>query len=86
MARDEPPGDETVVTSGDRDGTVGSGGGDLRMPPDQMLDLARGAAELLVERNENLPAGDAWDGEFREGLAAVLALHSQPLDGLGRCA
>ena len=46
---------------------------DLVMGPEQMLDLARRAAELLVERNEGLSAGGAWDGEFREGLAPVLA-------------
>ena len=45
---------------------------DLQMAPDQMLDLARMAAELLVQRSENLPAGGAWDGEFREGLASAL--------------
>ena len=46
--------------------------GDLQMTPDQMLDLARAAAELLVERSESLPAEGAWDGEFREGLASAL--------------
>ncbi|MCY4639461.1 MAG: aminotransferase class I/II-fold pyridoxal phosphate-dependent enzyme [Chloroflexi bacterium] len=45
---------------------------DLAMAPDEMLDLARRAAELLVERDGNLAAGDAWDGEFGEGLAPLL--------------
>ncbi len=45
---------------------------DLEMTRDQMLDLASMAAELLVDRSEHLSAGDAWDGEFREGLAALL--------------
>ena len=71
MARDEPQGDETVSASTDRDGSVASGGDDLRMAPDRMLDLARKAAELLVERTEGLSTEDAWDGEFRDGLAPV---------------
>ncbi len=41
----------------------------LRMAPDRMLDLARQAAELLVERLENLPEHEAWDGDFRTSLA-----------------
>ena len=41
---------------------------DLRMAPEAMLDLARKAAELLVERIQNLPGENAWDGEFRQGL------------------
>ena len=44
----------------------------LQMAPGEMLDLARRAAELLVERNQNLPGEGAWDGEFREGLEAAL--------------
>ena len=44
---------------------------DLQMAPDEMLDLARMAAELLVERSESLASGDAWDGEFREGFASL---------------
>ena len=71
MAKNEPQGDETVSASIDRDGAVGSGGDDLRMAPGQMLDLARRAAELLVERSESLSTEDAWDGEFRDGLAPV---------------
>ena len=34
-----------------------------------MLELARQAAELLVERFENLPETEAWDGDFRTALA-----------------
>ena len=34
-----------------------------------MLELARQAAELLVERLENLPETEAWDGDFRTSLA-----------------
>ncbi|MXW23401.1 MAG: aminotransferase class V-fold PLP-dependent enzyme [Chloroflexi bacterium] len=45
---------------------------DLQMAPDQMRELARVAAELLVQRSENLPAEHAWDGEFREGLESAL--------------
>ena len=44
----------------------------LQMPPEVMLDLARKAAELLVNRIHNLPGEGAWDGEFREGLLATL--------------
>ena len=42
--------------------------GDLQMPPKQMLDLARRAAEILVERIEKLPGENAWDGDFRQVL------------------
>ena len=42
--------------------------GDLQMPPEQMLDLARKAAELVVARIENLPGENAWEGEFRQVL------------------
>ncbi|MCY4455462.1 MAG: aminotransferase class I/II-fold pyridoxal phosphate-dependent enzyme [Chloroflexi bacterium] len=51
------------------------------MAPDQMLDLAQMAAELLVERSEHVSAGDAWDGEFREGLATML-MEEPPEEGL----
>ena len=42
------------------------------MAPDEMLDLARRTAELLVERTENLAASGAWDGEFKQGLEQLL--------------
>ena len=38
------------------------------MAPQEMLALAREAAELLVERIANLPSEGAWDGEFKQGL------------------
>ena len=41
---------------------------DLAMAPEQMLDLARRAAELLVERIGDLPGENAWDGEFKQVL------------------
>ncbi len=44
----------------------------LQMAPDEMLDLARKAAELLVERIHSLPGKKAWDGEFRQGLTEAL--------------
>ncbi len=44
----------------------------LQMAPDVMLDLARQAAELLVNRTQSLPGEGAWDGEFREGLTNAL--------------
>ena len=54
--------------------------GDLRMAPGQMLDLARRAAELLVERIENLPGENAWDGEFRDELERHL-MEAPPEEG-----
>ncbi len=52
----------------------------LRMAPEQMLDLARQAAELVVEQIEGLPGENAWDGEFRQELEARL-LQEPPEDG-----
>ena len=46
-------------------GGDGGGEGDLRMSPEQMLELARQTAELVVRRIESLPAEGAWEGEFR---------------------
>ena len=40
----------------------------LQMAPEQMLDLARKAAELVVERIDGLPSENAWEGEFRREL------------------
>ena len=42
------------------------------MAPELMLDLARRAAELVVERIDGLPEENAWDGEFRQDLEARL--------------
>ena len=42
------------------------------MAPDLMLDLARKAAEILVERIEGLPRDNAWDGDFQQALEAKL--------------
>ncbi|MCE2392824.1 MAG: aminotransferase class I/II-fold pyridoxal phosphate-dependent enzyme [Proteobacteria bacterium] len=42
------------------------------MPPALMLDLARRAAELVVEWQESLPGRGAWDGEFRGELEQKL--------------
>ena len=52
----------------------------LRLTPEHMLDLARRAAEFLVERIEGLPGENAWDGEFRQGLEDQL-LENPPEDG-----
>ena len=38
------------------------------MSPEQMLELARQTAELVVRRIENLPGEGAWEGEFRREL------------------
>ena len=40
----------------------------LQMAPEQMLDLASKAAELVVERIDDLPKENAWEGEFRREL------------------
>ena len=53
---------------------------DLQMAPEPMLDLARKAAEILVERIERLPGEDAWEGDFRQGLEDQL-LEDPPEDG-----
>ena len=58
----------------------GEGGNDLQMTPERMLDLARKAAELLVERIVNLPGQDAWDGEFRQELERQL-MEDPPEEG-----
>ena len=52
----------------------------LRMAPELMLDLARRAEELVVERIEGLPGKGAWDGEFRQDLEARL-MEDPPEDG-----
>ena len=44
----------------------------LRMSREAMLELARRAAELLVDRTGQLPAEHAWDGEFRQDLVDQL--------------
>ncbi|MCY4612100.1 MAG: aminotransferase class I/II-fold pyridoxal phosphate-dependent enzyme [Nitrospira sp.] len=41
----------------------------LSMSPELMLDLARKAAELVVERIEGLPKESAWEGDFQQILA-----------------
>ena len=56
------------------------GGNGLQMAPELMLDLAHKAAELLVERIQDLPEGEAWDGEFRQGLEKQL-MKDPPEDG-----
>ena len=44
----------------------------LRMAPELMLDLARRAAEILVERIKGLPKESAWEGDFQQILADKL--------------
>lgn len=45
---------------------------ELAMPPSQMLDLARLAAELVVKRLEGLPDQPAWVGGSRSELEAIM--------------
>lgn len=53
---------------------------ELEMAPELMLDLARQAAELLVDRFRNLPEENAWDGDFRRSLESQL-LEDPPEEG-----
>ena len=50
------------------------------MDPELKLELARKAAEILVERTSKLASENAWDGEFREGLLASL-MEDPPEEG-----
>lgn len=52
----------------------------LRMKPEEMLDLAQQAAELLVERIGNLPGENVWDGDFQREFEDRL-LESPPENG-----
>ena len=53
---------------------------EFHMAPELMIDLARKAAELLVERIEGLPEQDAWEGEFKQELDDRL-MGDPPEDG-----
>ena len=65
----------------ERDSASGPGeGSDLLMPSAEMLELARKAAELVVERLESLPGETAWEGEFRHVLEDQLT-EDPPEDG-----
>jgi len=46
--------------------------GGLELPPETMLELARLAAERIVERHQRLPGEPAWRGASREVLEASL--------------
>ena len=61
-------------------GTAGDARSELQMGPDQMLELARQTAELLVGRIENLPEEGAWDGDFQRELQDRL-LEDPPEEG-----
>ena len=65
----------------DTDNASGVGtSGDLLMAPEQMLDLARRAAELVVERIDGLSEERDWDGDFQQTLEDQLA-GDPPEDG-----
>ena len=49
-------------------GTHGDAQDSLRMSPEQMIEMAHMAADLMVSRTKNLSAEGAWDGEFRDAL------------------
>lgn len=74
MAEDaEGIGEQTPSASPRNESGKGSESHDgLRMAPELMLDLARRAAELLVERIEGLPKESAWEGDFQQILADKL--------------
>jgi len=46
--------------------------GELQLPADEMLSLARRASELIVEHLERLPREPAWAGASREELEPLL--------------
>ena len=54
----------------------------LQMAPEFMRELARQAADILVQRHEGLRAEDSWDGDFRQSLEGSLLEdppeHGQP--------
>ena len=50
------------------------------MEPERMPDLARRAAEFVVQRIENLPDDTAWEGEFKQGLEDQL-MQDPPEEG-----
>jgi glutamate/tyrosine decarboxylase-like PLP-dependent enzyme len=52
--------------------TEGGARSELQMTPDDMLALAQRAAELIVERIENLPNEPAWRGGSRSELEAIM--------------
>jgi len=54
-------------------GTEASLTSELQMSHEEMLELGRQALDLVVKRIEDLPAEEAWDGEFRKVLEAHLA-------------
>ena len=67
--------------SGSPSPAIGREGRDgLQMAPEFMLELARQAAEILVERNRKLRTDGAWDGDFRQALEGLL-LEDPPEDG-----
>ncbi|MCY4427547.1 MAG: pyridoxal-dependent decarboxylase, partial [Halieaceae bacterium] len=68
--------EHTSTQNGENPNIGSEGDNGLQMAPEQMLDLARQAAELLVERIQSLPEGDSWDGDFQQELA--LRLHEDP--------
>ena len=68
------------MTSSGKRNAPDSGSDNLRMAPEAMLDLARRASELLVERIENLPGEGAWDGDFQQELEKQL-MEAPPEEG-----
>ena len=74
-SRNRPDGSGSPSPAIGREGRDG-----LQMAPEFMLELARQAAEILVERNRELRTEDAWDGDFRHALEESL-LEDPPEEG-----
>lgn len=73
MAEHSGEREDTPYASPENESGTGSEAHDgLRMAPELMLDLARKAAELVVERIEGLPQESAWEGDFQQILADQL--------------
>ena len=65
---ERPMSDKRAASSDGADASAETSLGALEMSHEQMLELGRQALDLLVDRIENLPGEQAWDGEFRQVL------------------
>ena len=67
-AKDSKQNPSTRSAGSGESSSPGQGSDGLQMAPDLMLDLARQATEIVVDRIRDLPGENAWDGEFRQAL------------------